>query len=83
MAQADWIPELVRAKLAEQMKNSLTKEGDFVVKSDRTRSQHLNLADALDRLRDLIHAAAKSLEKPTISGETLEKLRRQYVVSHP
>lgn len=77
VSKADWIPEPVKVKFAEQVKNLTTKEGDFVIKSDRTRSQHLNLADALDKLRDLIHSAAKSLETPIISEETLEKLRRQ------
>nr|CAG4648403.1 EOG090X0JCO [Moina brachiata]SVE93384.1 EOG090X0JCO [Moina brachiata] len=77
VATANWIPETIRARLAEQVRNLTTKEGDLIVKSDRTRSQHLNLADALDKLRDLIHSAAKSLEAPVVSVETLEKLRRQ------
>nr|SVE85890.1 EOG090X0JCO [Daphnia pulicaria] len=76
LASAEWIPEPVRVKLAEKLKNQLSKEGYFIVKSDRTRSQHLNLADTLDKLRDLIQFTAQSLVIPEISPETVERQRR-------
>jgi peptidyl-tRNA hydrolase ICT1 len=58
------------------MKNQLSKEGFFIIKSDRTRSQQLNLADTLDKLRDLIQSVAQSLVVPEVSPETLERQRR-------
>jgi peptidyl-tRNA hydrolase ICT1 len=76
LLSAEWIPEAIRAKLAEQLKNQLTKEGYFVIKSERTRSQQLNLADALDKLRDMIHSAAQSIATPQVTEETLERRRR-------
>ena len=76
LASAEWIPEPVRAKLAQRVKNQLSKEGYFIVKSDRTRSQQLNLADTLDKLRDLIQSTAQSLVVPEVSPETLERQRR-------
>nr|CAG4636678.1 EOG090X0JCO [Eubosmina coregoni]SVE70188.1 EOG090X0JCO [Eubosmina coregoni] len=76
LSSAEWIPESIRAKFAEQIKNQLTKEGYFIIKSERTRSQQLNLADALDKLRDMIHAAAQSLATPQVSPESLERQRR-------
>nr|SVE76776.1 EOG090X0JCO [Daphnia longispina] len=76
LASAEWIPEPVRTKLAERMKNQLSKEGFFIIKSDRTRSQQLNLADTLDKLRDLIQSVAQSLVVPEVSPETLERQRR-------
>lgn len=76
MSSADWIPEPVRVKFAELVKNQLTKDGYFVVKSDRTRSQHLNLADALDKLRGMIHSAEQSLIAPQLSQETIDRQRR-------
>lgn len=48
----------------------------MVLKSDVTRYQQLNLADALEKLRNLIREA----EKPTtveLSPETIEKIRRR------
>lgn len=66
----------MRLRLAERMKNQLSKEGYLAVKSDRTRSQQLNLADSLDKLRDAIHAAAQSLVVPEVSPETVDRQRR-------
>nr|SVE76151.1 EOG090X0JCO [Daphnia hispanica] len=76
LASADWIPEPIRVKLVERVKNQISKEGYFIVKSERTRSQQLNLADTLDKLRNLIHSAAQSLVIPEVSPETLERQRR-------
>nr|CAG4651494.1 EOG090X0JCO [Simocephalus serrulatus]SVE94629.1 EOG090X0JCO [Simocephalus serrulatus] len=76
LASADWIPEPVRIKLAEVVKNQISKEGYFIVKSDRTRSQQLNLADSLEKLRNLIHSVAQSLVVPEVAPETLERQRR-------
>lgn len=76
LSSAEWIPEAIRAKLAEQVKNQLTKEGYFIIKSERTRSQQLNLADALDKLRDMIQSTAQSMATPQVSLETLERRRR-------
>lgn len=77
LATADWIPEPVRDKLAEKLKNQISRDGYFIIKSDRTRSQHLNLADGLDKLRNIIQAVAQSLVVPEVAPETLERLRRQ------
>jgi len=76
IASADWIPEPVRCKLAETMKTQITKEGYLVTKSDRTRSQQLNLADAMDKLRNLIFSASESLVVRESSPESVEKHRR-------
>ena len=76
ISTADWIPEPIRCKLAEKMKNQITKEGYLVTKSDRTRSQQLNLADAMDKLRDLIFSAAESLVVRESSPESIERHRR-------
>nr|CAG4650643.1 EOG090X0JCO [Sida crystallina] len=76
LATADWIPEKIRSKLSEQLKNLVTKEGFIVIKSDRTRSQQLNLSDALDKLRNMIHQAGESLVTKQPSPATLEKHRR-------
>ena len=76
IASAEWIPTPIREKLIEQVKHQISKEGHFIVKSDRTRSQQLNLADALDKLRNLIHSAAQSLVSREASPESVERLRR-------
>lgn len=76
LATADWIPEKIRTKLIEQMHNLTTKEGHILIKSDKTRSQQMNLADALDKLRSTIHQAAESLVEKKSSPASLEKHRK-------
>ena len=76
VASANWIPEHIRSKLIEKTKNQITKEGYLVMKSDRTRSQQLNLADALDKVRNLIFDVAESLVVHEASPASLEKHRR-------
>nr|CAG4638178.1 EOG090X0JCO [Chydorus sphaericus] len=76
LATADWIPEKTRTRLTELVRNFISKDGYYIVKSERTRSQHLNLADALDKLRDQIRAAEQSLVQPEASPASLEKQRR-------
>lgn len=76
LAEAQWIPEQTRQKLLQVLANKLNKEGYYFIKSDLTRSQQLNLADALEKLRTVIRA--QELDAPSgPSEETLEKLRRR------
>lgn len=54
----------------------INKEGFLIIRSELTRYQQLNLADALEKLRNLIREA----EKPKVaemSAETLEKIRKR------
>ena len=58
-----------------QEKNRVNKEGYLIIKSDLTRSQQLNLADALERLRTMIRRAAAPA--PVASPETEELIRKR------
>lgn len=61
--------------MAFQYKSSITVDGFLLVRSDKTRSQQLNLADALDKLRHMIHTAA--YVQPPPSEEDYERSRRR------
>ncbi|KAK1118994.1 hypothetical protein K0M31_013765 [Melipona bicolor] len=74
---AKWLAEDIRNKLLEQYKNKLSKEGHLIIKSELTRSQHLNLADALEKLRKMIWEAAKTPSE--IPPETVEMKRKQHL----
>ncbi|KAH8287793.1 hypothetical protein KR018_000328 [Drosophila ironensis] len=76
VAEAEWIPEKTRQKLLQTLANRITKEGYFYIKSDLTRSQQMNLADALEKLRTIIRSQEAVQASPP-SEETLEKLRRR------
>lgn len=67
--------EILIGLVSFQIQNKITKEGYYVVKSDLTRSQQMNLADALEKLRNLIREY--EIEAPAPSVETLEKLRKR------
>lgn len=54
-------------------KNNINKEGFWMIRSDKTRAQVINLADCMDKLRCYITEASKPIYKPSI--ETLEKIR--------
>ncbi|XP_037811892.1 peptidyl-tRNA hydrolase ICT1, mitochondrial [Lucilia sericata] len=75
LSEADWIPEKTRAKLLASLENKITKEGYYVIKSDLTRSQQMNLADALEKLRNIIRD--HEYEAAPTSEETLEKIRKR------
>jgi peptidyl-tRNA hydrolase ICT1 len=58
-----------------QFKTKINSEGFLIIKSDVTRYQQMNLADALEKLRTMIRDA----EKPKtieLSPEKLERIRK-------
>ena len=75
---AIWLSDDVKEILKNKYANQLTKDGYIIVKSDRTRSQLLNQADALQKLRHFIWTAVDEvrtyLEKTQIDQVTKEKL---------
>ncbi|XP_075678839.1 large ribosomal subunit protein mL62 isoform X1 [Dermatophagoides pteronyssinus] len=72
---ANWIPDDIKDRITELHKNSINKDGYWLIRSDKTRQQLLNVADCMDKLRCYIAEAAKppNLEP---SFETLEKQRQ-------
>ncbi|XP_053694918.1 peptidyl-tRNA hydrolase ICT1, mitochondrial [Sabethes cyaneus] len=77
LESADWLSEYVRKRLSELQKNRITKEGYLVIKSELTRSQQMNMADVLEKLRTFIRDAEKP-QSVELSPETVEKLRRRH-----
>ena len=75
MESANWLTSEVKAVLSEKMASDLTKDGWIVVKSDRTRSQSLNQADALEKLRGSIREALQP-PKPKFTAEQEESIRK-------
>lgn len=73
--EATWLSEEIREKLLEQQKLKINKDGFLIVKSDITRQQQLNLADALEKLREMIRATL--VVPPQMSKETEEIIRKR------
>ncbi|XP_071451325.1 large ribosomal subunit protein mL62 [Hetaerina americana] len=72
---ADWLSNEVKSKLLEMNKTIVNKDGFLILKSEKTRSQQLNVADAMLKLRSLIRLAAKPPNQP--SEESLEAARKR------
>ena len=69
MDSASWLSQEIKDKINSNLGSDLTRDGWLVVKSDRTTSRTLNMADALEKLRSNIRMA----ENPT--EETFDHLK--------
>lgn len=61
-----------------QYKNKINRDGYFIVRSELTRYQHLNLADALERLRNIIRDLEKEMIPTELSEEKLANIQRNH-----
>ncbi len=52
------LPEAVKQRLSTMFANKINQRGELVIASDRYREQSRNVADCLERLRQLILTAA-------------------------
>jgi ribosome-associated protein len=59
LAEADWLPPPVRDRLRELFPTRITEGGDLRVVSDRFRDQKMNIDDCLERIAELLQAAAR------------------------
>ncbi|XP_074871027.1 large ribosomal subunit protein mL62 isoform X2 [Carettochelys insculpta] len=59
LASADWIAEDVRQKIAAMYRNRINKSGELIITSEVSRYQMKNLADCLQKIRDLIKEATQ------------------------
>lgn len=59
-----------------QLRSSLSKEGFIFVTSDRTRHQHMNIADALEKLREMIRSC-EPVQVAELPPETVELHRKR------
>ncbi|XP_045212282.2 peptidyl-tRNA hydrolase ICT1, mitochondrial-like [Mercenaria mercenaria] len=75
--KASWIPEWIKPKLKEQQQNRVTKDGDFVVRSEKTRKQILNQADCLDKIRHMIFQASVLPKELTPEQKAIIKEREE------
>ena len=69
------LPEAVKRRLATLAGSRMTREGVLVLRSEGSRSQHLNRAEAIERLVALIRAATvvapkRRPTKPTRASQT-------------
>ncbi|KAG0308996.1 hypothetical protein BGZ98_005858 [Dissophora globulifera] len=71
---AVWLPEYVRDRLKSEESNKINKNGEYVLASDRKRTQMANLEDCMEKLHEILLHMAELPKLP--DAESLEKLER-------
>ncbi|XP_008995976.1 large ribosomal subunit protein mL62 isoform X2 [Callithrix jacchus] len=75
LATADWIAEPVRQKIAIMHKNKINRSGELILTSESSRYQFRNLADCLQKIRDMITEASQTPKEPSKEDNKLQRLR--------
>lgn len=75
---ASWLPPDVRSRLLDANPARVNAKGEFFVTSERHRTQHANLEDALAKLQQLVDAAAvPPKERKQFEGLSKQTKRRR------
>ncbi|XP_012634211.2 large ribosomal subunit protein mL62 isoform X2 [Microcebus murinus] len=75
LATADWISEPVRQKIAISHKNKINRAGELILSSESSRYQFRNLADCLQKIRDIIAEASQTPKEPSKEDAKLQRIR--------
>ncbi|CAK6438505.1 unnamed protein product [Pipistrellus nathusii] len=75
LATADWIAEPVRQKMAIMHKNKINRLGELILTSECSRYQLRNLADCLQKIRDMIAEASQTPKEPSKEDAVLRRIR--------
>jgi ribosome-associated protein len=71
------LPEAVKARLLLNVANRLTREGELLIASTRTRDQGQNVEDCLDKLRSMILVALNPPKPRRATRPTLASKKRR------
>ncbi|XP_007065098.2 peptidyl-tRNA hydrolase ICT1, mitochondrial [Chelonia mydas] len=82
LASADWIAEDVRQKIAVMHKNKINRSGELIINSEVSRYQMKNLADCLQKIRNMIKEATQkssvvSKENSQLLIARVQKMNRE------
>ena len=72
VTETQYLPEGIRARFIAKYKRRINSEGEVIIASQRFRDQGRNVADALNKLRELILA----VEKPPVKRKPAKVSRR-------
>ncbi|MFH4977147.1 hypothetical protein AB6A40_003856 [Gnathostoma spinigerum] len=70
-----WPSSSLKKRFEEKYAHRIDREGNLVVESRRTRTEQLNYADCLDKLRTAIIKCHEDLVSETIAEQPCERLR--------
>jgi ribosome-associated protein len=77
IAQSRALGEVRRARLLQRLASRLTREGELIVRASRHRERARNVADALERLADILREALRvdAARKPTRPTKASQRRR--------
>ncbi|KAK3930375.1 Peptidyl-tRNA hydrolase ICT1, mitochondrial [Frankliniella fusca] len=73
---AKWLDEEMKAKIKDVCKTRITSDGYLFVTSDKTRSQQLNIANCLEKIREMIWKAEGPEKMELTEEDKALQLRR-------
>ncbi len=76
-AKCKSLPEAVRHRFIKKFANRINQENEFVISSHRFRDQGRNVADCLNKLRDLIIEVAEPPKQRKKTRPTAGSVRRR------
>ena len=77
IAKSKTLPEDVRQRFCERYRTRITKDGDFVIHSQRFRDQGRNVADCLEKLRQMLLSVATVPRKRRPTRRTRSSVERR------
>jgi hypothetical protein len=77
--EAKWLPSDVKERFISLFANKINSDGEVCVQSDKHRTQHQNLQDAMDRLQEMVDEAEVVPKERELKTELSEhaKLNRR------
>lgn len=67
--EADWIPLWIKKQFLIEQKHRINKRNEFIITSEKTRTQLLNQADCVDRIRHYIREAEAAATPKEVDPE--------------
>ncbi|TVQ87681.1 MAG: aminoacyl-tRNA hydrolase [Bacteroidetes bacterium] len=58
-----WLSDEQKSRLIEKLASRITRQGELILVSDKTRSQHKNKEDCVERFKELLNQAFKPGKK--------------------
>ncbi|XP_022084933.1 peptidyl-tRNA hydrolase ICT1, mitochondrial-like [Acanthaster planci] len=75
VGSADWLPMHIRQSILEKKSTKISKQGELILTSERTRSQITNFSDCLQKIRDIIEEVQRKPKEPSEKDKAVLRMR--------
>ncbi|MBW6478033.1 MAG: aminoacyl-tRNA hydrolase [Bacteroidales bacterium] len=63
VAGSSWLTDIQKSRIQEKLTSRITGQGELIIVSEKSRSQHQNKEDCIERFLELLHQALKPEKK--------------------